>query len=109
MPKLVRAPSFRAALDHKLVTIIQAFGSAYEGARQCKVNIRSFNWWRSGHFPSGPFLAGIDEAYAMAVELLNNPELLKARRKASKEIVSLSKKLKLSEATVKLLKAEGLY
>jgi hypothetical protein len=109
VPKLERALSFRAALDHKLVTIVRAFGSVAEGARQCKVGVRSFHRWRNGHFPVGKHLVGIDEAYAMAVELLNDPELLKSRRETSKKIHALASKLKLSHKTVELLQKEGLY
>jgi hypothetical protein len=108
MPKLVRALSFRAALDQKLVTIVRAFGSASEGARQCGVDCRTFRRWRAA-YPTTPLLQKVDDVYAMAVEILNDPELLKKRRKTSKEIASLSRKLKLSEECVRLLKAEGLY
>jgi hypothetical protein len=108
MPKLVRALSFRAALDQKLVTIARAFGSGSEGARQCGTSYRVFARWRT-HFPSAQFLQKIDDVYAMAVELLNDPELMRKRRATSKKIVSLAIKLRLSRKTVQQLQEQGLY
>jgi hypothetical protein len=108
MPKLVRALSFRAALDQKLVTIVRAFGSQSEGARQCGVCIRTFRRWKSS-YPNTPVMPKVDEVYAMAVELLNDPGLMRQRRKTSKKIKSLAGKLKLSHEAVRLLQAEGLY
>lgn len=108
MPKHVRALSFRAALDQKLVAIARAFGSASEGARQCGVTYRTFARWKNG-FPQSSYLGKIDEAYAMAVELLNDPELMKKRRATSKKIVSLAIKLRLSRKTVQQLQEQGLY
>jgi hypothetical protein len=108
MPKLVRALTFRAALDQKLVTIARAFGSAAEGARQCGVTYRCFARWKTG-FPAAALLQKIDDVYAMAVELLNDPELMRKRRATSKKIVSLAIKLRLSRKTVQLLQEQGLY
>lgn len=107
--KIQRALSFRTALDQKLNVIIRAFGTATEGAKQVGVALRSFNRWRAGNFPEAGMLQRIDEVYAMAIELLNDPELMKKRAKASKEIKSIAAKLGLSHAAVKALKAEGLY
>lgn len=106
---LKRAPTFRVALDHKLETLRRAFGSSSEAARQCKVGLRTFNRWRAGHFPEAAVLPKVDEAYAMAVEILNDPQLLKKRKETSKEIHRLASKLHLSADTVRLLQAEGLY
>jgi hypothetical protein len=108
MPKVTRALSFRAALDQKLVTIVRAFGSGAEGARQCGVTYRTWTRWKYA-YPNTPLLPKVDEVYAMAVELLNDPELMRKRRKTSKKIKSLAGKLNLSFDTVKLLQAEGLY
>jgi hypothetical protein len=110
MPKFVRALSFHAALDQKLVTIIRGFGSASEGARQCKVTLRTLNRWRSREaYPTTGMFSNVDDAYAMAIELLNNPELMKQRKAAAKTVKSLATKLRLSHNTVRLLQAEGLY
>lgn len=108
MPKLVRALSFRAALDQKLVTIVRALGSGAEGARQCGVTYRTWSRWKYA-YPTTPLLQKVDDVYAMAVELLNDPELMKKRKATSKKIKSLAGKLKLSHDTVRLLQAEGLY
>lgn len=107
--KIQRALTFRAALDQKLNVIAKAFGSNSEGARQIGVSDRIVRYWRTGRYPASKILPKVDEVYAMAVEILNDPELLRKRQETSKKIRSLSKKLNLSEATVKLLQAEGLY
>lgn len=107
--KIERALTFRAALDQKLNAIIRAFGTATEGAKQCKVSLRAFNHWRAGYFPTSALLRNIDEAYAMAVELLNDPELIKRREKTEHEIRCIARKLKLTEGAARKLRAEGLY
>lgn len=110
MRKVERALTFRVALDQKLYAIVQAFGSSAEGARQCKVAGRSFNRWRSGEsYPTTGMLTRVDEVYAMAVELLNDPELMRQRRKTTRKIRRIAGKLRLSHEAVKQLQAEGLY
>lgn len=109
MPKLVRALSFRAALDQKLAAITRAFGSASEGARQCGVSYRTFTRWKGETYPSTSLLQKIDDVYVMAIELLNDPELIRKRKETSKKIKSIAAKLRLSHSAVKALQAEGLY
>jgi hypothetical protein len=110
MPKFTRGLSFWTALDQKLVAIARGFGSASEGARQCKVTLRTFNRWRSREaYPATSLFSNVDDAYVMAIELLNNPELLKERKAARKTVRGLATKLGLSHAAVRLLQAEGLY
>jgi hypothetical protein len=110
MPKFTRGLSFWTALDQKLVAIARGFGSASEGARQCKITLRTFNRWRARTaYPTKGMFSNVDDAYAMAIEILNDPELMKKRKETTRTIRGLATKLRLSHNTVRLLQAEGLY
>jgi len=110
MLKVPRAPSFQAQLQQKLFVIMQAYRTQTEAAKVIGVCRRALYRWLNGkEYPSAEFRPKVDEAYHMAAELLENPEEFKRRKKAATKLRGLATKLQLSEDTVRLLQAQGLY